>query len=453
MCSPATAARYPARVLESGPAAGILSAAHTAVQAGATQALAFDMGGTTAKACLVTDGEPALTEELDVARLERTTPGSGLPMRVPSVDLVEIGAGGGSIAWIDGLGILQVGPESSGSDPGPACYARGGERPTVTDADVVLGYLLPEFFAGGAMSLDVDRARTAIAAHVLEVTGASDGTAAAWGIHDIVNENMARVGRLHCLDHGVDPGDVTIVATGGAGPVHACGVMAKVGARRLICPPSAGVASAFGLLLAPRTVDRAVTDVVRFDTLTDSSLQERLAAMATELATDREPGGTMTAWLSLRLMGQGYEVRVRMPEAPTLDEVRSEFEREYAVRFGRKPFAGQIEIVEWMVRLAWPRDVLDDLITESASDGTASGRTQAYFGPLHGWLETQVTNRRALRAAGSAAGPLLLPEDGTTVVVGPGYEASVDDFGNVVIELSSAPRVGEASTIVNAEVA
>src|SRR5690606_23560592 len=203
---------------------------------GESLAVAFDTGGTTAKACLITDGEPVITDELEVARLARFTKHSGLPLRLPSIDLIEIGSGGGSIASISDLGLLQVGPESAASEPGPACYGRGGTKPTVTDVDLLLGYLNPAYFAGGTMTLDTQAATNAVREHILMPTGTNDPIVAAWGINDVVNENMAREIRLHCVEHGIDPSSATLIATGGAGPVHAAQIMNKLGARKMILP-------------------------------------------------------------------------------------------------------------------------------------------------------------------------------------------------------------------------
>ncbi|HSR22739.1 MAG TPA: hydantoinase/oxoprolinase family protein, partial [Candidatus Eisenbacteria bacterium] len=250
-----TGRRFPVRLTESGSAAGALSAAFSGAATGERDVLGFDMGGTTAKACLVESGEPLLAREHEVARVYRFAPESGLPLRVPVIDLIEIGAGGGSIARVDRFGLPKVGPESAGAEPGPACYGRGGDRPTVTDADLLLGYLDPRFFLGGEMALDAGAARAAVGG--LAAALGLDLDEAAAGVHRVVNESMAGAARMHSIERGRDIRRFALVATGGAGPVHAWGVARRLGIRRLVLPPSAGVASAFGMLTAPPAFDFA----------------------------------------------------------------------------------------------------------------------------------------------------------------------------------------------------
>jgi N-methylhydantoinase A len=435
MCSLAEASRLPVRILESGPAAGILSAANTAVECGEELGVALDMGGTTAKICLIANGRPVTTDELEVARLNRFASGSGLPLRIPSLDLMEIGAGGGSIAWIDGLGIMQVGPESAGADPGPACYGRGGTRPTVTDAGLLLGYLDPEYFAGGAFSLDPTAAEKAIRDDILKHTGTDDPILAAWGIYDIVNENMARAARLHCLEHGIDPTSVTLIATGGGAPLHAAALLTKLGARRVVCPPDAGVASALGLLLAPRTRDLSVTEVMPLDELTHEDLGRRLAQLDAQLAddADEEAAGQIVHFLDVRLRGQAYEIRVRVPDDGRIDSLRGLFDVEYEARFGRAPWPAPREVVRWTVQSTHERDLLVGA-PPAVRAGRSAGPRRAYFGLRSEWMDARVLDRSALVGDEPVLGPLVVPEEGTTVVVGPGQLAYVDAHSNIVIE-------------------
>ncbi len=261
-----TAARFPVRLLESGPAGGALAAAAFGAAAGYEDLLSFDMGGTTAKFAVIARGEPLLAHGFEVDRRYRFKKGSGLPINLPVIEMIEIGAGGGSIARIDALGLLKVGPDSAGADPGPACYGRGGERPTVTDADLVLGYLDPGFFLGGAMSLDVEAAREAIRRDVAEPLGLSVEEAA-WGIHQIVNEVMAGAARVHTLERGGDPRRLPVFAFGGAGPVHGYRIAAALGSPRLIVPSGAGVMSAIGFLAAPIAFDFTRSFPGRLDAL------------------------------------------------------------------------------------------------------------------------------------------------------------------------------------------
>jgi len=446
MCSPEEASRHPARILESGPAAGIIAASAVAQRSGESLSVALDIGGTTAKACLVREGIPALTEELRVARLHRLVDGSGLPLRLPSLDLIEIGAGGGSIASINSLGLLQVGPSSAGANPGPACYGRGGELPTVTDADVVLGYVGAADFAGGDLQLNAARAHQAIETHILSRTGTRDPIVAAWGIYDVVNENMSRAVRLHCLEHGIDPGAVTLIATGGAGPVHASGIMSKIGAVRVICPVDAGVGSAIGLLLAPRTVDQSVAQIVQLEDLTPDELRRRLLAVEGELRSGQtENGAAMTAThhLNMRVQGQAYDVELPVtPEAP-LDGLVHAFRREYEVRFGRPPWPGKLEIVGWGVRLTQAPSATPRRKRLTASQPRSATTRRAYFGPRRSWMDAKVLDRASLSPGMSGAGPILIQDEASTIVVGPAHRMTVDREGNVVIHSANGAGLND----------
>ena len=434
------ASRHPVRILESGPAAGALAAAVVARACRVANAVAFDMGGTTAKACLITNGEMSLTDELEVSRLARLKRGSGLPLRLPSVDLIEIGAGGGSIASVGALGLLQVGPESSGADPGPSCYGRGGDRPTVTDADLVLGYLNPSYFAGGSILLDVAAARQAIAKEIVGHKDEDAITNAAWGIHDLVNENMARAMRLHCVEHGVHPSAVSIVATGGAGPLHAVGLMKKLGAERVIFPPNVGVASALGLLDAPRMAERTITDIVLLSELTVDEFERRFNLIAKTLGGETgEPGGALRRFVNIRLRGQGYEVRVAIPDViASLEDVAESFAGEYARRFGRAPSgAAQPEIVDWIARFTKPRAIVTGKEIPAAPlarKPEIADTRAAFWGPTDGWLDASVYKRQALAPGQIIEGPALVEEPTSTIVIGPNRSASIDAEYNIWVQ-------------------
>jgi N-methylhydantoinase A len=448
MCTLEEAAGHPVRILESGPAAGIVGAARSAAICREDLAVAFDMGGTTAKACLVIDGQPAATSELEVARRERFVAGSGFPLRVTSLDVIEIGAGGGSIAWLDRLGILQVGPASASADPGPACYGRGGQEPTVTDADLLLGYLDRRYFAGGTMEVDPDRSAEAIDRAILGPAGFADVTVAAWAIHDIVNENMARAARRHCLEHGVDPRSVALIATGGAGPVHAAYVAMKLGARKVIYPPSAGVASAWGLLLAPRSAEAMVTAVTPIDSLDDGQLQARLDEIGAELRERYDGDFTATAQVEMRVTGQGYEIPVDVSEGRTVKALEQAFITEYAARFGRTPWSSQREIVRWIVRLTEPRHRADFGAAESGPVSPATGERRAYFGQRVGWRETPVIRRGDLEPMQQRLSPLIISEADTTIVIPPGHNVWRDEADNVHVEPFTERSDGiDASTL------
>ena len=260
--TPETAERFPVRVVESGPASGAIAASFFGKLLGARKVLSFDMGGTTAKACLISDGKPMVATDFEVARVYRFKRGSGIPIRLPVIDMIEIGAGGGSIAYIDSMGLLKVGPQSAGADPGPACYNLGGMKPTVTDADLLLGYLDPKFFLGGKMPLDKGRAERAVRESLSQILG-TDAIRAAWGVQQVVDENMANAARIHAVDRGEDLKNYIMVAFGGAGPVHAYGVCRRLGIKRFVCPLGAGVISALGFLIAPISFDLMRSVLVR----------------------------------------------------------------------------------------------------------------------------------------------------------------------------------------------
>ncbi|MEK9723962.1 MAG: hydantoinase/oxoprolinase family protein, partial [Rhodospirillaceae bacterium] len=353
------AKRVPVEMLESGPAAGALAAAFLGRGAGgdgeaAPELLAFDMGGTTAKLATVIDGAPRTAYAFEAARQQRFAEGSGLPIRISTVELIEIGAGGGSIAHLDALRLLKVGPLSAGSDPGPASYGLGGIEPTVTDADFALGYLDAAGFAEGNVAIDADAGARALAG--LAAKADLTPEALAWGIHDVVNENMASAARVHIAEQGRDARDFTLLCTGGAGPVHADGVARKLGIRRFVCPPSAGVASALGLLVAPARVDRVATVGFR---LADGDLSELEAAFARLEAEARDvlagtglpaAGVEFQRLADGRFTGQGFDLVVTLPDGPYADEagraqLAAAFEAGYRQRFNRTPPDVPIEFI------------------------------------------------------------------------------------------------------------
>ena len=346
--TPDIARKYPVRLCESGPAAGAVMAGETGRALAAPHVLSFDMGGTTAKTCLIENGSPVVTAEFEVARHRRFKKGSGLPLRLPVVDMIEIGAGGGSIARVDDLGLLKVGPESAGADPGPACYGRGGTRPTVTDADLLLGYLSPDAFLGGAMALDEEKARSAIRDRVAGPLGLPVEEAAL-GIHAVVDEMMANAARIHIGERGLDPASHVLVAFGGAGPVHAGGVARRLGIGRFVVPGSAGVGSALGLLLAPRAYRLSRTSIGTVDAIDWTRVERAFEEMAGEAAAVLERAGVtgpdiaFTRIAEMRYLGQRKELAVPLPEgklgASRTDAIRRAFEGEYE-RVYRRIHAG-----------------------------------------------------------------------------------------------------------------
>jgi N-methylhydantoinase A len=436
------ARRFPVRLCESGPAAGALSAAFWAGRDGATgDILAFDMGGTTAKSCLVEGGTPLLARQFEVARVYRFAKGSGLPIRQPVIDLIEIGAGGGSIARVDGFGLLKIGPESAAGDPGPACYGRGGTLPTVTDADLVLGYLNPDYFLGGEMALDEAASRRAIDELAAELGLAGDQTAA--GIHRLVNENMAGGARMHAIERGRDLRRCTLVATGGAGPVHAWGVARSLGIRSIIFPPSAGVGSAIGMLTAEHAFDFVRSVPGPLGQVQWSEVRRLLSRLTDEgrsLLADahiRARDVSVSIAADVRYRGQGDSLRIELGSslgrAPG-GRLEREFAAEYERIYGSRPPAVEPEVVSWRVRVAGARP--------EVSLAPPRSRSRREPGPRPIWsfdrgemVTAEVIDRSRLRSGAVVHGPAVLEEPESTVVIGEGGVGRVLHSGCVAVEL------------------
>ena len=437
------AVRAPVQLLESGPAAGALAAAFLAGES-ERQLLAFDVGGTTAKLCVVENGEPEVVFGFEAARQARFIEGSGLPIRISTVDLIEIGAGGGSIARRDPIGLLKVGPDSAGSEPGPACYGRGGSHATVTDANLLLGYLNPDTFAGGRLPLNRGAAESAMAA--LAGSLGIGLEAAAWGIYDVATEAMASAARTHLAERGRDPSDFALVCTGGGGPVHGYHLARKLGLRRMVVPPEAGVASALGMLTAPPRVDR----VMSLGRPLDACSADYLAAAFRDLEEDAGAvlaGGGWSAASSdvrrlvdARCAGQGAYMPVALPPAPwpTTDEqvrslIRDAFSAAYVTRYSRPPPAVPIELVHARVIL---RGAQVAALTLGAPDRVSpeqpSRRQIIVDGQAY---EADVYRRCALSSSFEAKGPALIEEAGSTLVVGPDARFSVLCSGNILVEI------------------
>jgi N-methylhydantoinase A len=430
-CSVGTASRFPIRLVESGPCGGALAAAEWARQAGISHVFAFDMGGTTAKAILSVDGSFPITTESEVARVYRFKRGSGLPLLVPVLDMIEIGAGGGSIAHLNALGLPAVGPESAGSTPGPACYGSGGTRPTVTDADLLLGFLNSDSFLGGEMDLAQDDAQEAVGS--MTPAFGEDDTAASIGVHQLVNENMANAARVHAAERGMDLRQFTLVATGGAGPVHACGVASRLGLDRVLIPPLAGVGSAFGLLLAPVSFDFSRSFVSRLEDLD----LDRVRILLDEMSRDGErvvcEAGvdvvhlTRQVMADIRYVGQGYEIRVALSDAEVDSTFRSRlveaFEAEYTRLFGRTCVGVPVEIIHWRVRVSGPSTYPDVALAIDHASPEVEKKRQVSFDRT-GVVESPVYDRNRL-PAGTFSGPAIIEEAESTTVVPPGWEIEV----------------------------
>ena len=426
-----TMAQLPVRMIESGPAAGALVAAHYGELTGYRDLVAFDMGGTTAKLSLITGGAPQLVDTFELNRV-RLAPGSGIPMNVRSLDLVEIGAGGGSIARPQ-LGTIQVGPDSAGSEPGPVCYGRGGSEPTVTDANLVLGYLNPDNFAGGTLRLDLEAARRAVQEKVARPLGMTVEQAA-WGIHALVNTNMELATRVVSIERGHDPRRLAFVATGGCGPVHACRLVQALGVKTAILPAASGVASAIGLLIAEVKFDVSRTFLARLDAADSNTVAGLFAGMESEAAAVvREATGDAPAALrrevDLRYVGQGYELTVPYEGAAA---ARQAFEELYTRRYGMASPGEPVEATTWRLT-AVGRQAPVDLPRFEPGPLPEPARRRAWFPESEGWTATAVYRRDTLPAGARLQGPAIVEERESTTVLPPGMEAEVDAYGNLLV--------------------
>jgi N-methylhydantoinase A len=437
--------RYPVRMIESGPAAGALMAAAYGELTGHRDLIAFDMGGTTAKLALIEKGRPATTTAFELHRVNNA-PGSGLPMNIQAIDLVEIGAGGGSIAQAK-LGVIAVGPESASSTPGPVCYGRGGREPTVTDADVVLGYINPEYFAGGSIKLQAGAAARAIEERIAQPLGLSLEDAA-WGIHTIVNTNMELATRVVSIERGRDPRDLTFVAFGGSGPVHGCRLAQALGIPRVVLPAAAGVTAAIGLLAAEVKFDVARTYVRRLDAVDVGAVDAMYGEMSAQaIAVVQESAVTGEVTISrsadARYVGQGYEVTVPVPsgrlDAAALERVRASFHEIYAARYGYANAAEPVEVVTWKLSAVGgsPRVALAKA-SATSGDLRRKATRRAYFPEARAYVDTPVYDRYTLAAGTSLTGPAIVEERESTTVLPPGVTATVDEYANLIVETKAA---------------
>ena len=442
------ARQAPILLIESGPAAGAIAGAHYARITDTPSIIAFDMGGTTAKMCLIEDGEPEHATTFEAGRVKRFAHGSGIPLKVPVIDLIEIGAGGGSIARLDAMGLMKVGPQSAGSEPGPVCYARGGTLPTVTDADLWLGYLSPDFFLGGEMSLDAEPVREAMD-RILSRPAGLDTTAAAAGVHAIVNNTMAAAARRHIAEKGRDPRRYALVATGGAGPVHAYGLAGLLGIRRIVCPLGAGVTSSLGFLIAAPATDRAHSHVSRVESVSADTVNAFYDAMAEDATRALvEAGGdaatiTIARRVEMRYVGQGFEIEVPVPNGvlgPDLGTVLHErFLERYDEQFGRRITGVEVETVTWRLTASGPTpNVGLNFEGQRVDTGAAEkGERKVHF-PETGFAPCRVYNRYGLAAGTTFRGPAVVEERESTVVAGPDTTLSVDAYLNLIIDIDES---------------
>jgi N-methylhydantoinase A len=429
-------------LVESGPAAGALAGSWFAARLHEDRLLCFDMGGTTAKSCLITDGEPKLTNTFEVARIYRFKKGSGFPVSVPSVDLVEIGAGGGSLARLDDLGLLKVGPESAGADPGPACYGRGGERPAVTDADLELGLLDADYFLGGDMPLDLAANQRALAS-VAEPLGLPVTDTAA-GVHELVNQNMAAASRMHAVEQGEDLRGVTVLAFGGAGPIHACGVAELLESTKVVFPTNASVLSAFGTLVTPVRIDLArskVRPLAAIDPAERDALLDELRAEGTRVlsaAGVRADEIRFRYGLDARYLGQGNEITLWLGEGPAWpasdEEVVARFEADYRRIYGLTiPDVG-IEAVTWRLSAFAAASSVEPVATVGAGAGEPHATRTVRFGRLSDAVDSPVYRRNVLGVGQVIAGPAIIEERETTAVIRPDWTVTVAPDGSLIAE-------------------
>ncbi|CAG4925945.1 hydantoinase/oxoprolinase family protein [Paraburkholderia gardini] len=448
-----TACQFPVRLVESGPAGGAIFAADVARIAGERKVLAFDMGGTTAKVCLIDEFNPDHDRVYEVDRAARFQKGSGLPLRIPVIDLVEIGAGGGSIARIDALKNIVVGPQSAGSVPGPACYGRGGTQPTVTDADVVLGLIDPAAFAGGSVHLDVEASRAALQS---EIAGAAGMTPelAAFAVYEMVCESMASAARAHAIEKGKGFADRTLIAFGGAAPLHVARVAEKIGASRVLVPPGAGVGSAVGFLRAPVAYEIVRSYHVRLDSFDAGAVGTMLGAMETEArAVVREGAAGAPMQVRrvafMRYVGQGHEIAVDTPSgddpAACAQILGERFATAYTRLFNRTIPGAPVEILSWSVNVSAHSGAACASVRapDCPAAAVAEGEREYFDGHSGARIPVPVYRRETLGRDARVSGPALIVERETTTFVTATFDAEIDRHGNIVLQRKQQQQSGD----------
>jgi N-methylhydantoinase A len=442
-----TAARLPVRLLESGPAGGAIYAADVAARHRLSKILSFDMGGTTAKICLIEDQQPKTARTFEVARTYRFKKGSGMPISVPVIEMVEIGAGGGSIAHVDAMRQIRVGPESAGSEPGPACYQRGGEHPTVTDANLILGRLDPAYFAGGEIRLSVELAERALRRHINQALELSSDTSAV-GICEIVDENMSNAARVHAVENGRELSEFTMVAYGGGAPLHACRLCEKLGIKEALIPPGAGVGSAIGFLRAPFGFEAVRGAFVRLSELDAAHANEVLKGLEAEAEAIAREGSAGRPILIerkafMRYRGQGWEIPVGLPREPFAADargsLRSLFEAQYSRLFGNFLPELDIEVINWSVRAVSAPEPVAPVARAAATSDVGGLQERRVYDPREArFLSTAVVNRTDLAVGARVGGPAAIVERETTTVVTAAYEAVMQADGSLLLTRKAA---------------
>jgi N-methylhydantoinase A len=436
-----TAIRFPVRLVESGPAGGAIFAAEIARQCGLDKVLSYDMGGTTAKICLIDDLKPQTNRSFEVARIYRFKKGSGLPLRIPVIEMVEIGAGGGSVARVDRLQRITVGPDSAGADPGPACYGQGGTGPTVTDADLVLGRIDPSGFSGGRMALDGAAAAAALRREVAEPLDLAVELAAL-GVSEIVDENMANAARVHAIESGKDARGRTLVAFGGAAPLHAARLAEKLGLDRVLVPAQAGVGSAVGFLRAPIAYEIVRSGLQRLDAFDPAAANALLAAMREEAEAVVRRGApdarlTETRSAFMRYRGQGHEIAVPLPTKPyaaaDAATLRAAFEDAYRRLYSRIIPGVDVELLSWVLLLSAPPPAGPAATPPSPAPYTPEpARHRPVFDPDAGeFILVAIHDRQALKPGAQIPGPAIIVEDQTSTLVTRLFDAGIDRFGYI----------------------
>ena len=441
-----TAVEFPVRVIESGPTAAVIAGQYYGKLFNIPEMFCFDMGGTTAKSCLIQGGVAGVVPAFEVGRVQRFMRGSGLTIQVPVVDLMEIGAGGGSIAKVSKMGTLKVGPESSGADPGPICYGRGGTEPTVTDADLLLGFLDENYFLGGEMRLDKEAARQGIEEKIARPLGVPF-IKAVWGIHDLINETMAGAAKTHMAEKGGNPKIVTVTAFGGAGPVHAYSLARKLGSPRLLVPPIPGVGSALGFFTAPRAFDMVRSHKIGLEEADFSAIEKMFKGMETEAAKTLVKAGTaenirFERSLDMRFVGQGSETNVPIPAKDFTkmkrEEVRRLFDKIYKNLYGRTYPDSPVELINYKVRASLPGRPLQLPKIEkrvASLNDAIKGKRMAYSPIAKDFTPFTIYDRYKLFPDAEFHGPAIIEERESTVIVGEDASISVDDLGFLWIDL------------------
>jgi len=445
-----TAARFPVRIIESGPTAAVIAGQYYGKHFNISEMFCFDMGGTTAKSCLIQKGVAGVVPTFEVGRVQRFMKGSGLTIQVPVVDLMEIGAGGGSIAKVSKMGTLQVGPESSGADPGPVCYGRGGTDPCVTDADLLLGYLDENYFLGGEMKLDKEAAKLAVMEKIASPLGVTY-VQAIWGIHDVINETMAAAAKTHIAEKGGNPKIVTIAAFGGAGPVHAYGLAQKLGAPRLLVPPNAGVGSALGFFTAPRAFDLLRSHKVSLVEARLGEIEAIFAALEEEAGKTLMKDGTgesirFERSLDMRFVGQGAETNIPAPAGPLSGlgkaEIRRLFDNVYERLYGRTYPDSEVEFINFKVRAVLPEKLLQlpkfKKKRGQTIEAAVKGTRKAYSPTARDFIPHTVYDRYKLFPGAAFRGPAIIEERESTVIVGEKAQVRSDEFGFLRVDLKEA---------------